>query len=73
MGMTVKYVMDRVNTLQELDDKLNTAPKNVNTREELAKAVGENLTYDDILELTALVRSSIADYLNMEVKNVDQT
>lgn len=69
MSMKVKYVMDRVETLRKLHDKLTEAPRNVDDADDFAKAVEGNLTYDDLTELASLVNSQIADYLNMEVKN----
>ena len=66
--MKVKYVVDRIEELRKLQDKLNNAPRNVDNADDFAKAVEGNLTYDDITELAVLVKDKISDYLNMEVK-----
>ncbi len=65
--MKVKSIVENCEKLKKLDDKLSNVPVKIGNSDEFAKAVRESLTYDDILEITYLVRKEREKLLNMEV------
>jgi hypothetical protein len=65
--MKIKDIVENCEKLKKLDDKLSNAPVKIGNSDEFVKAVRESLTYDDILELTYLVRKEREKLLNMEV------